>query len=182
MRRTGRIEYDASGGLDEGGHFRRIFPTGRRLDPAGDIDHPGANTSDLGCDVFGCQAPSEDQPGQGGNVIENVGGHGRAGAAGLTGDISVNQDRVGHAANRLRTSQILDHPGPVRRLAQSKGSDEPKMTERNKVFRRLATVQLNDFQSKVAGDLSHRRGGSVNEDAHRGHRRRQSVHDLSGAC
>ena len=62
----------ASGGLDERGHFRGILSAWRRLDAAGHVDHPRLDKCDFRGDVFGSETAGQDQPGQGGNAIEDV--------------------------------------------------------------------------------------------------------------
>ena len=49
--------------------------------------------------------------------------------------------------------------------------DDLKVTEREEVFRRLVSVQLNDCQTELVREIGHFAGRTINEDSHRGNRR-----------
>src|SRR3954453_7544132 len=85
-------------GAEQGGDAGRVLAPRRRFDAAGDVDHPGAEACQAGGDVLRGQATGQDQAGQGGERIEEVGGDQVAGPTRLARDIGVDQDGVGEPA------------------------------------------------------------------------------------
>jgi len=159
-------EYGAPRCANEGGDLCEVLSTRGTFDTAGDVDHPGSDPADSNSDVLWSQTAGQDQVVQGGYTIEKLFGNGDAGAAGLAGDVSVDQDRVRWAPESPGTAEVLVQSTPGRGHIQAKRPDDPQVVKREQVFRRLSPVQLDDLQAELFRDLRHQGGGPVDEHAH----------------
>ena len=168
-------------GMNECRNLRGILATGRRLNAAGDVDHPRLNPGDFRRHVFRCETTSQDEPGKGGYAIEHIAANTRAGASQLAGNLGIDQNRVGHSTQGVCPRDIVDHHRPVRGLAQPKCPDEFDMTKRDEIFRRFLAVKLDYLETKFVRNMSHFGRGPIDKDAHDRHRGRKSSDDRLGS-
>ncbi len=118
------------------------FRPGEDSTPLATSTIQGRTRATFAGDVLGSQTAGQDQPGQGGNAIEDIIGDGRAGAARLAGHVGIDQDRVRKATQGLGLREVVDHSRPSPRRWPSRNARiDLELIEHEKIFRRFLAVQ-----------------------------------------
>jgi len=172
-------QLDAARRAYERGDLCEVLSSWSAFDSAGDIDHPRSDSRDSWSDVQRSKTSGQNQAVQGGHAIEDVVGYGLAGTSGLARGIGIDQDRIGEAAGRPSSGEIVRHATPGRGPIQTKCPNDLEVVECKQVFRRFTPVQLDDPEAKSIRYVRHYGRGPVDKHADSGCGGRQRGDDLS---